>query len=134
MSETKVTPAERSGGYAVGQFELTATGNKSITGIGFKPKMVEFFDLYGSGSAYMGVGVMDDKGNQFTKAIGIRVGQSDPQESYAYGNSCLVSMTISGGASMVARAQYVSMDDDGFTINVTTWTQNDRTYGYIAYG
>jgi len=130
-----ITPAKRSGGFRVGSFSSgsATTGNLSITGVGFTPKLVTFTLLADQGSSttfeYMH-GVMDADGNQFYKmGISVEGGDSSSSTSSA---ACLGSP----GANAAARltAVFVSMDADGFTINRTTNGSGAKTIGYVAYG
>ena len=106
------------------------TGNKSITGVGFKPRLVEFTLLPASNGVVTttGSGAMDSAGNQFiTATTGTTTTASRNSDSLG----CIGGVN-SGAASWFVRASYVSMDSDGFTINVTT-AGIGSVVGYVAY-
>lgn len=117
----------------VGNFTLTANGTKSITGVGFTPKVVQFFQLSTTGTA-TGVntsmyGAMDSSGHQFVKA-GISVESGDSSQSYS--TSLCIKAANTNGATKVDAA-YLSMDSDGFSLTVTNYSET-HTIGYIAFG
>lgn len=120
-----VTAAKRSEVVKIGTFTVTSgvTGNKSITGVGFIPKTVILFPMYPEGvssaqNAPFAMGAMD-AATQFVYAAVTRNGNGGATKSYT--NKCLLINTIAAGGGSQAeniRASYVSMDADGFTINV----------------
>ena len=68
LASGAITVAKRTGGFKVGTFTPnSSTGNQSITGVGFTPKLVEFRELpSGIGTIAEGAyGVMDENGNEF---------------------------------------------------------------------
>lgn len=123
LSNSSVTPAKRSGGFKTGVIASTTfstTGNKAITGLGFKPKMVRFTILPSASttSVVYGSGVMDEAGNTswvFTSSTT----NAFARESGSTGSVVIVIRT-SGTNTPLVTANYTSMDADGFTINVTT--------------
>lgn len=107
----------------VGSFTTSgSTGNQSVTGIGFKPEVVQFFGLTNAGSDhYTMTGAMDSSGSQWV-VYGISNGTSG-----AVGSSTSACIHITG----LNNASFVSMDANGFTIN---WSlSNAQTIGYIAF-
>ena len=106
----------------------TSTGNKSVTGVGFKPDLVIHFHAgydfvtvsTRASHASFGLGVMDAAGNQWaTSALSMHAVVADTQRGqqtdacmYAFDNSFAVQK----------EASFVSMDADGFTINFTNTT------------
>ena len=105
-----------------------STGNQSITGVGFQPKVVLFrYNMQGSDAS------MGDS----TIGFGVGVSSSDRRVAGDYSNGALstsshsawnqssyVIYTPGGGY----RADFVSMDSDGFTINWATASQMVVTY------
>jgi hypothetical protein len=105
-----------------------STGNQSITGVGFQPKVVLFrYNMQGSDAS------MGDS----TIGFGVSVSSSDRRVAGDYSNTALstsshaawnqssyVIYTPGGGY----RADFVSMDSDGFTINWATASQMVVTY------
>lgn len=122
LDNDAVTPDKRSGGYKVGYFNApAATGNHSVTGIGFKPRLVEFtisYNALDNDRLLMSNGWMDEFGNQGYSAI--------------YWTSALTRTRSSNGSAFVGYyspggtfaqelvGQYVSMDSDGFTVGITS--------------
>ena len=132
---------QRSGGMRTGVIPsatLNTTGNKSITGLGFRPKTVEFIAMYpdGVGSSNnvpIANGAMDESGSQWTTCGSVRNGNGGSTRSTT--SHCLVVYTIAAGGgsdNINLRLNYVSMDDDGFTINCNNST-NAMPVAYKAY-
>lgn len=116
-----ITPAMRAGGFATGNIDLVTLGTAgafSITGLGFKPKMVRFF-LRGANVTtqnVQGQGVMDENGNQSATASSTR--SSDGLSiAVAATNRCFIRNSASS-TTLSLEAEYVSMDADGFTVNI----------------
>jgi hypothetical protein len=127
--------------YKVGNFQLnTVTGNQAITGVGFQPKAILFFH----NSATVDVGVP-----QIANHYGM-VGMTDGTTHRSVwwfepnGNAGLESTgyiqssyPICGGNNLSPTTWYanlVSLDGDGFTINVTTAPPDVYRVGYMAIG
>ncbi|WP_192378821.1 hypothetical protein [Rhodococcus rhodochrous] len=116
-----ITPAMRGDGYKIGTIAsstVSTTGNKSITGVGFKPKLVRLGVLE---SNMTGFPALTDGG--FTAdAQYCRGWVADPGAGQWYRWSstsyCLQRYNATGGTPMLQIAK-VSMDNDGFTINVS---------------
>jgi hypothetical protein len=134
-----VTPDRRSGGFAVGTFTgPSSTGNYSVTGVGFTPKIVRFSIAGGTGGLGSGLnntkaighGVMTANGNQHTFTFAVRA-----NAGYQYTNRlttrCIAGyvMDSSGNETLFFSASFVSMDGDGFTINVN----NASTVAFIGW-
>lgn len=129
-----VEPAKRSGGFKVGVFTLNGTtGNQSITGLGFRPKFVEFNSNFAgsTGGSGLSIGAMDENGNQNATAIATAVAANQNSVNSST-TRCFI--TVPSGSSTPNReAAYVSMDADGFTINVITAVATTPVC-YKAYG
>lgn len=129
-----VLPAQRSGGFKVGSIAGTTfgtTGNKQITGVGFKPKIVRFQGLptAAGDNALMSTGKMDENGNQYVTAI--TIGSAGSAIKRNSSESACIGFVPTTSSSFAMLASYVSMDDDGFTINVTT-ADSGLKVGYEA--
>ncbi len=131
IADGAVTPEKRSGGFNVGVISaavLGTTGDKAITGVGFKPKLVRFTVMGTASTAAIitGVGAMTSTSQFYAASI----------YSGVYGRNSSTSACIgwvTGGSSTpYLLASYVSMDDDGFTINVGT-ANNAFSVAYEAY-
>lgn len=106
--------------FKVGTFQCpAATGNLAVTGVGFKPGLVEFTATLTSTSfASMGHGAMDASGNQWHQSA--IYGNTPNQRSDYTSTACIAQVQNLGGAvAYYFAAGYVSMDSDGFTINFT---------------
>lgn len=127
-----VGPADRSGGFYIGTIAgatLGTTGNKVITGVGFTPKLVRF-EVIPSNSTTV---VLSARGAMTTSAqYAVAVsGSSSDHSRYGTTSNCIA--WVSGGSVTPSLlASYVSMDSDGFTINVTT-AANNFSVAYEAY-
>ena len=132
-----ITPDKRAGGFAVGTFTSPAsTGNQSVTGLSFQPKLVKFtIGLTSATSSFMvlGGGAMTAS-SQFAYAWGARSALNGRHTRAASTTACLALQNISAGdvASDGYVASYVSMDADGFTVNFTT-TATGATIYWEAY-
>jgi len=102
-----------------------STGNYSVTGVGFKPRYVEFFvSRHLEGVALICHGWMDYNGNQASQSIGfstVPAGHSSCNATYC------ISFENQNGI-LFMRAVYVSMNSDGFTINFDTVNANYTIY------
>lgn len=109
---------------------MNSTGNKAITGVGFTPKMVQFMALpSASGSnATFAFGQMTASA-QTTSSMTIDT--SNNKGRYSSSSNC-ISYATPGSASATILATYVSMDSDGFTINVSTAASIE--FAYLAFG
>ena len=135
IADGSVNPAKRSGGFKVGTIPgstFGSTGNKSITGVGFKPKYVEFEVIFSSSTTSLrtGKGWMDESGGQGMAATATN-GSSVSSTALATAR-CIGWLSV-GAATRVMGASFVSMDNDGFTINVNE-TASSFDVVYRAFG
>lgn len=130
IANNAVTPAKRTGGFAVGVFTITGTGNVSVTGLDFTPKMVEFvYATTIASNARNGMGCMTSSAQWCVSASTSSAGNSTTN---ADASTCI--RCDSGGGTVLLSASYVSMNSDGFTINVGTYNFGSHTVGYRAFG
>jgi len=129
------SPSDRTGGFYVGTISGTTvgtTGNKAITGVGFQPKLVRFTVNIGSATSGMNIGDgFMTSSAQFARAIG-----TNGTNFNRYHNTSNCFGWITGNSSTTTPsllASYVSMDSDGFTVNVGTAASNFDVV-YEAYG
>ena len=110
-------------GYA-GVFALnTATGNQSVTGVGFQPDVVIFLPTNltadGVGSdAYLNIGAAVSSSARKTFSSTSEDGQATTDTSRESYDLC-ISQNNPGSSSSDYLADFVSLDADGFTINIT---------------
>lgn len=90
------------------------TGNKSETGVGFRPKSIIFSMDTGANSnaSRSHTGFVDAAGNENTQST---LGTGSDNNMYSSGTDCI--STVDGSAAAVDLASFVSMDVDGFTLN-----------------
>lgn len=100
----------------------TATGNQSVSGLGFTPKLVCFWggNLTADGSGaggnqFFGTAASSSQRFAVATAVDDGVGTSNTGIDYEQ-NACIVLLT-DGTPTQDAKADFVSMDADGFTIN-----------------
>lgn len=100
----------------IGSFTCPAeTGNYSVTGVGFKPRVVIFFVGRNSYTTiFNGQGWMDYSGNQGTMAWSTDLANA---QQWKMTDACVLITKVTNGHQLVG--SYVSMDTDGFTINFT---------------
>lgn len=113
-----VTPEKRSGGFYIGSIPgstVGSTGNKAITGVGFVPKLVKFIVKPSSNNTTLvhGMGAMTST-SQYCVAIAQQASASRNSSS-----SACIGWITAGASAFTLLASYVSMDSDGFTINVS---------------
>lgn len=122
----------------VGSFASnTTTGNQSVTGVGFKPDIVFLFAnlsttaVNATNNNNYGFGVMTAT-DQWSMGQKTQHNQATKNTSRSFDNtSCLIipSTTTDAVAHVV---KYVSMDSDGFTVNIATSAGIANLNGYIA--
>lgn len=125
--------------YAGSFLANTSTGNQSITGVGFQPKVVIFLtqakvDAQGFNNVAQGsIGVGISSSSRFSIT---HHGSGNAANPFAWGGSssskCL--LFIQGFPSVLLAADFVSQDANGFTINWTTVTGTSTRIFYIALG
>ena len=103
------------GGFHVGvipKASLGSTGNVSITGLDFTPKLVRFTLLPTDGTTVMNMahGAMTPSSQFFTCYL-YNARQSGTDAAFAW---------MSNSTTLALKFSYVSMDSNGFTINVST--------------
>ena len=133
LDDGAVTPDKRSGGYAIGTFSVSATGNIVVTGIGFKPKFVRLIASNASSDAYAesNEGSFDEDGNQ--RYLSTRVAGASSNFTRSGTNSALGYWSTPGGTiTRYMNLTYVSMDADGFTVNNSTHAGGPYTVHYEA--
>ena len=124
----------------VGTFaQPNSTGNQSITGVGFQPKIVLFWMSAptGNGSAanvQWGQGVATSSSNRlyFSSSADNNV-TNYTGERRATKTSCIGLVAVAS-ATVTVEADFVSMDSDGFTVNWTTVDATARIITYLALG
>lgn len=132
IADGGVTPEKRSGGFAVGSLTISSTGNISKTGLGFKPRLVRvsYSETHDSRSQ-LSQGAMDENGNQYAHAIYLATGHHRARE---YTDSVVANFSTPGATfTRYLNASFVSMDNDGFTLNVSTLTSGPYTVRFEAY-
>jgi len=114
-----------------------STGNFSVTGVGFQPKLVRFFGGGFPGGSPVALwsnnGVMAADGTQSAFSASSR--ESVSGSAARASNRCLLIHTMSGAGALnlVVGAEFVSMDADGFTINfLNTNASYDVTWEAIG--
>lgn len=116
----------------------TSTGNQSVTGVGFQPKLVMFFADYSaqsggnalachsSGSATSSTARAHTASVSTTNA-NTQANVNDTTHVFTIWSNPVATTTVT------EQADFVSMDADGFTINITTAT-NARKVTWVAIG
>ena len=117
----------------------TSTGNQSITGVGFQPKVILFLSdqkadpqgFHNDARATIGVGISST--SRF--AIGYS-GSANAANPFVWGISsgtkCI--LHVKGFPSVSIAADFVSQDVDGFTVNWTTAPATATRIFYVALG
>jgi hypothetical protein len=120
----------------------TGTGNVSVSGVGFLPKLVMFFSRGSNGDgvsagARMSIGAMCTGGLQGANSYRAVDAQGAEVSSRFYRSArmCMFANDTSAAASATISVGYVSLDADGFTVNVSTNSEAlSVMIGYLALG
>ncbi len=125
----------------VGSFSqpVSTTGNQSITGVGFQPKLVLFWEMGqsadGSTAGYQWcIGAASSSSSRFYSAVSFQDNQASPVSVRRYTVTDCVGIVQIGAATVSSEADFVSMDADGFTINWTTCDATAHIVNYLALG
>lgn len=122
----------------VGSFAAnTSTGNQSITGLGFLPKVVIFLGnsqtADGTGadaSSHFGVGISSSS----RRAIASSTKDASAPFTVESGNRDDGCVFIVNAGGTGCRADFVSQDSDGFTVNWATAPPSAYIVNYLALG
>ena len=117
----------------------TTTGNQAITGVGFQPTLVMFFHTGSAGAAGGAANAVHSMGAA-TSSSEQWAGYYVSQDAQATSNvhcritdaSCFTSISVAGATTF--QASFVSMDADGFTINLTTAPGASQKVAWLAIG
>lgn len=116
----------------------TSTGNQSITGVGFQPKVVFFITTVNTSvgnadSLIYGFGVATSSTARWSMSAASmdNLGGNSNDDRAFNSDECI---SVNVNASILLEADFVSMDSDGFTINITTADATGRIVGYLALG
>ncbi|HWO56524.1 MAG TPA: hypothetical protein VNN55_03045 [bacterium] len=116
----------------------TVTGNQTITGVGFQPKVVLFLAIPATAdgsvaTAAQGFGVGVSSTNRRSSAAASRDNVASSDTAAGIDNSkCIYLMDYA--ATILCAADLVSMDSDGFTLNWTTANGTQYVVLYLALG
>lgn len=130
IADGAVTPAKRSGGFRTGTMTPSVSATFAVTGVGFQPKLLRFIHLRTASSTVASQASGGTDGTRqwatfSTAASGLW--QSDESTS-----KCLLLKNASG--TTLQDAAIVSLDADGFTLNVATASASyGGVWAYEAY-
>jgi hypothetical protein len=102
-----------------------STGHQAITGVGFTPVLVKFTNLpvSGTSASSVSIGAMTTSNQYWVTSSSTTSAVS----RYTVTDHCFGTITA-GTNTIGCEAAYVSMDSDGFTVNITTGGSNSFTY------
>ena len=130
----------KGGSYNVGTFnQNTSTGNQVVTGTGFEPTGVLFSAYMSTTSASTAAEARWSLGgaSSSTSRGVLWSGSTDNQADSicdTYNDlTKVIKFMIEGTPTLIAEADFVSMDPNGFTINNTTVDANAREVVYFAH-
>lgn len=122
----------------VGDFQLNdSTGNQSITGVGFEPTLVIFYatpdtvDVTSQIANLYGMVGVTDGSNQQAMSFFSTNGAAFSDTYYQMDDTHCITMNESG---VLYSATIVSLDADGFTINLDDAPADVYRVGYLALG
>jgi len=121
------------------QWDFNATGNKSVTGVGFTPDLAEHFMIEGvsldsvTTTVYLALGKMNKHGQQWGLAVAAddnadTSNTSRRQET----DTCLTG--VGPGEYASSQAHFVSMDADGFTVYFSVAAYTSRPWTLCKKG
>jgi hypothetical protein len=123
----------------VGSFaQPTSTGNSSVTGVGFQPKLILLFgnSRTSDGSTALGqfgFGVGVSSSDRRAGSYASTDNTAGGQVGFSEGNTRCWRLG-DGTGNNLSQADFVSMDADGFTLNWTAADATARIVNYIALG
>ncbi|MBB0998314.1 hypothetical protein G6024_14670 [Dietzia maris] len=133
IPDGSVSPEKRSGGFYAAQITFSAgTGVKSLTGFGFRPKMIQVTigvssgatDFQASGTAVDGSPIVQNFSASSSGTGSFRT---------IYGTNG--TFVATSGAANIYHGSVTSFDSDGVTVNVTTDAgANFRIWNVTAWG
>lgn len=122
------------------------TGNTSVTGVGFKPKLTLFFNsrvavgpggfsLTAQSSTTAGFGAAASATQQACTSM-MSVDNVTTSDTYqrTTDDHCFYIVTTGGFGSVLSSAVFVSQDNDGFTINIDKALANLYRQGFLCIG
>lgn len=127
--------------FKTGVFTMnTGTGNQGVTGVGFQPAAVLFYstpqqtaDAAIDVSAKLMMGAAVSSSARWAHAIyDVDGGPSGDCQTRFTAGKCLLDIDNTG--AVLWAADFVSLDSDGFTINVTTAPASAFRVYYLAFG
>jgi len=128
----------------VGTFnQATTTGNQATTGVGFTPEVLMMasagHDTANAivDTARFSIGAGISSSARWAYWTGDEDAAADSRAESRYATDKIVTMAdeaTGGSPTVLAEADLVSLDSDGFTVNWTTADATARNIGYIAMG
>lgn len=115
-----------------------STGNQSVTGVGFRPDVVFLFTTLATAASsannnnQYSFGVMDSAGNQWAITQKSQNGAATSNTNRAFDTSANLILTQTAADNVAHSQSFVSMDSDGFTINITTALGTASVVGFMA--
>lgn len=124
----------------VGSFAMnTSTGNQSVTGLGFQPEAIIFFynketaDGFSDGFQ-TGIGLATSSSNRAAICVAGTDNVSPTVASRRHDNTKCITYGSAAAGALVVDADFVSMDADGFTVNITNADATSRVISFYAFG
>lgn len=122
--------------YKIGSVSCpSSTGNFSVTGVGFKPKLIKLRVAAGNGTIIRHNQGAADANNQWVDSIAARVSSPVGMHQQTSTSHCVRGDGVSTGGVLgnEVLGTRVSLDNDGFTLNFTA-TLSAYTLFWEAYG
>jgi hypothetical protein len=119
-------------------------GNLSVTDIGFRPDVVLLFGynssnilpIFNGGGVHFGVGAFDAAGRQWwTYIANADIANTSDTARYMSTSKCLAGIgysVLQVLGAVEGECSFVSMNANGFTINIDTVLGGQRKFGYLA--
>ena len=115
----------------------TTVGTQPITGVGFQPKLLIFCYSTNLGTT-RGYGAATSATSRWacsqSGVSGATMASTNLASRIQHQSACIALLNNGGATTLLARADLVSMDTDGFTLNWTTATATQINISYLAFG
>lgn len=120
-----------------GSFTLNAsTGNQSVTGVGFQPVFVLFFGSLAADGApcILTFGCATSSSARWAIGLHSEDNVGTTNEARQWETAQCIAFPLAAGSGSKVAADFVSMDADGFTINIGTTDATQYRVHYLAIG
>lgn len=130
IASSAITAVKLGAHTGAGSLDVSTTGDKSVSTLTFTPRVVILFPNHTSSTSTGGisVGVMTSAFAS-SSAMAVNTGVGSARVS----NQTVALRVVGAGGATEVNITYVSMNSNGFTVNVGTANANTPTVTWIAF-